>query len=193
MPNWGLVMKDKQNGHKGTGRKVSRVEPYEAKTGLIRATDAKPLRVPPAKLLRAEQLLLQGESQRQVAKKLHVSRNTTSKIVESDGFQKVIMDSREKLFQIVPVALESFRNAVAVDGRLARDFLAELGVFPGREAMLALAAPKPSMTPEERGSLRQAAMVGCVLLETEKNFGPTLSEDMKSKLKQMESLLAEPD
>ena len=180
----------------GTGQKpkdrvqsasVNRERPCEAKTGLIRAADAKPIRIPPGKLLRAQGLLLQGESQRQVARTLHVSRTTASKIIKSADFQNCITESREKLFGIVPEALESFRAAVEVDGYLAYRFLTDLGVSPDREAMLALANASSSMNREDQGGLRQAVLLAACMLESEKVYGTQLPEDIKARLKEMEN------
>jgi hypothetical protein len=162
--------------------------PTGTKTGLIKA-DAKPLRISPGKLLQVQGRLLQGESQRQIARELHVSRSTTTRVIRSQDFQKCITESREKLFGIVPEALESFRAAVRVDGAMAHEFLREMGIVPEREAMLALAQTIPSMTPEEAGRFRQSVMIGAVLLDSEKNYGAYLPEDVKTKLNEMKKFV----
>jgi hypothetical protein len=164
---------------------VNREGPCGTKTDLIRAAEAKPIRIPPGKLLRAQGLLLHGKSQRQVARTLHMSRTTASKIVKSADFQNFITESREKLFGIVPDALESFRSAVRVDGSLAHQFLMEIGIVPDRDAMLALANATPSS--EDQGYLRQAVMVAACMLEADKAYGSMLPEDVKARLKQMEN------
>jgi hypothetical protein len=133
--------------------------------------------------------LLQGESQRQIARELHVSRSTTTRVIKSQDFQKCITESREKLFGIVPEALESFRAAVRVDGAMAHEFLREMGIVPERDTMLALAQTIPSMTPEEAGRFRQSVMIGAVLLDSEKNYGAYLPEDVKTKLNEMKKFV----
>jgi hypothetical protein len=180
-------MMSKQNRQKGILKKVSRKEPCKAKTGLIRATKENPIRIPPGKLLRAQGLLLQGESQRQVARELHVSRNTVGKVVRTADFQGVIKEQRERLFSIVPTAVESLRAGVATDPHLAFALLRNLGIVPERDAMLALANATLSMPSEDQGYLRQAVMVAACMLEAEKAYGSILPEDIKTKLKKMEN------
>jgi plasmid maintenance system antidote protein VapI len=182
-----LAGRGRENAERVQSASVNHEGPSEAKTGLIRAAEAKPIRIPPGKLLRAQGLLLQGESQRQVARTLHVSRTTASKIIKSADFQNFITESREKLFGIVPEALESFRAAVEVDGYLAYRFLTDLGVRPDREAMLALANATPSTNREDQGGLRQAVMLAACMLESERVYGTELPDDIKARLKRMEN------
>jgi hypothetical protein len=167
---------------------VNRDVPSGTKPGLVKA-DAKPIRISPGKLLQVQGRLLQGESQRQIARELHVSRSTTTRVIKSQDFQKCITESREKLFGIVPEALESFRAAVRVDGAMAHEFLREMGIVPERDTMLALAQTIPSMTPEEAGRFRQSVMIGAVLLDSEKNYGAYLPEDVKTKLNEMKKFV----
>ena len=167
---------------------VNRDVPSGTKPGLVKA-DVKPIRISPGKLLQVQGRLLQGESQRRIARELHVSRSTTTRVIKSQDFQNCITESREKLFGIVPEALESFRAAVRVDGALAHQFLREMGIVPERDAMLALAQTIPSMTPEEAGRFRQSVMIGAVLLDSEKNYGTYLPEDVKTKLNEMKKFV----
>ena len=182
-----LAGRGRENVKRVQSASVNRERPCEAKTGLIRAAEAKPIRISPGKLLRAQGLLLQGESQRQVARTLHVSRTTASKIIKSADFQNCITESREKLFGIVPEALESFRSAVKVDGYLAYRFLTDVGVSPDREAMLALANATSSTNREDQGGLRQAVMLAACMLESQRVYGTELPEDIKARLKKMEN------
>jgi hypothetical protein len=168
--------------------RVDRDAPSGTKNGLVKA-DAKPIRISPGKLLQVQGRLLQGESQRQIARTLKVSRRTVVRVIKSQDFQNCITESREKLFGIVPEALESFRAAVRVDGAMAHEFLREMGIVPERDAMLALAQTIPSMTSEEAGRFRQSVMIGAVLLDSEKNYGAYLPEDVKTKLNEMKTLV----
>jgi hypothetical protein len=188
MPNMeATVMVYKQNRRKGKLKKAGRVEPCEAKTGLIRAAEVKPIRIPPGKLLRAQGLLLQGESQRQIARTLLVSRNTVGKVMRSEDFQSVIQEHRGRLFSIVPAAVDSLRAGVATDPHLAFALLRNLGVVPDREAMLALANATSSMNREDQGGLRQAVMLAACMLESERAYGTKLPDDIKARLKEMEN------
>jgi len=166
--------------------RVNRDAPSRTKNGLVEA-DAKPIRISPGKLLQVQGRLLQGESQRQIARELHVSRSTTTRVIKSADFQNFITESREKLFGIVPEALESFRAAVEVDGYFAYRFLTDLGISPDREAMLALANATSSMNREDQGGLRQAVMLAACMLESQKVYGTELPDDIKARLKKMEN------
>lgn len=176
-----------KNPNRVQSASVNRGKPCEAKTGLIRAAEAKPIRISPGKLLQVQGRLLQGESQRQVARELRVSRNTVGKVIQTPDFQSVIKEQRERLFSIVPAAVDSFRAAVEVDGYLAYRFLTDLGVSPDREAMLALANTTSSMNREDQGGLRQAVMLAACMLESERVYGTQLPDDIKARLKQMEN------
>lgn len=76
-----------------------------------------------------------------------------------------------------------------MDPHLAFALLRNLGIVPERDAMLALAQTIPSMTPEEAGRFRQSVMVGAVLLDSEKNYGAYLPEDVKTKLNEMKKFI----
>jgi hypothetical protein len=167
---------------------VNHDAPSGTKTGLVKA-DAKPIRISPGKLLQVQGRLLQGESQRQVARELRVSRRTVTKVIRTEDFQSVIQEQRERLFSIVPAAVDSLRVGVATDPHLAFALLRNLGIVPERDEMLALAQTIPSMTPEEAGRFRQSVMIGAVLLDSEKNYGAYLPEDVKTKLNEMKKLV----
>lgn len=183
---------------RGTGKKpknpnrvqsasVNRGKPCEAKTGLIRAAEAKPIRISPGKLLQVQGRLLQGESQRQVARELRVSRNTVGKVIQTPDFQSVIKEQRERLFSIVPAAVDSLRAGVATDPHLAFALLRNLGIVPDRAAMLALANATSSMNREDQGGLRQAVMLAACMLESQRVYGTELPDDIKARLKKMEN------
>ena len=167
---------------------VNREAPSGTKTGLIKA-DEKLIRISPGKLLQVQGRLLQGESQRQIARTLKVSRRTVVKVIRTEDFQSVIKEQRERLFSIVPAAVDSLRAGAATDPHLAFALLRNLGIVPERDEMLALAHVMPSMTPEEAGRFRQSVMVGAVLLDSEKNYGAYLPEDVKTKLNEMKKFV----
>jgi hypothetical protein len=165
---------------------VNREAPSGTKPGLIKA-DEKRIRIPPGKLLQVQGRLLQGESQRQIARELRVSRRTVVKVIRTEDFQSVIQEQRGRLFSIIPAAVDSLRAGVATDPHLAFALLRNLGVVPDREAMLALANATSSMNREDQGGLRQAVMLAACMLESEKVYGTQLPEDVKARLKQMEN------
>jgi hypothetical protein len=179
----------------GTGKKpkdrvqlarVNREVPSGTKTGLIRA-DEKRIRIAPGKLLQVQGRLLQGESQRQIARELRVSRNTVGKVIRSEDFQSVIQEQRGRLFSIVPAAVDSLRAGVSTDPHLAFALLRNLGIVPDREAMLSLANATSSTNREDQGGLRQAVMLAACMLESQNVYGTELPEDIKARLKKMEN------
>lgn len=145
-----------------------------------RSPESKPLRVPPGKIVQAQALLVQGHSQREIGRALHMSPMTVARIVKAEDFQSFIKEQQERLFAIAPVAIESFRARVASDGNLAFAFLKDIGIIPTREALVTMMTPAPPET--ETGEARQAFMVGCALLESRKNFGLDLPEDIEAVL-----------
>lgn len=127
------------------------------------------LRVPPGKIIKAQAMLIEGRSQREIGRTLHMSGHTIAHLVRAADFQGFIKEQQERLFGIVPVALESFRAEVAKNGVLAHTFLKDLGVIPSPEALAQFFnATKPR---SETGEERQARMLACVLLEARKNYG----------------------
>jgi hypothetical protein len=141
-----------------------------------RSRKSKPLRVPPGKIVQAQALLVQGHSQREISRTLHMSPMTVAKIIKAEDFQGFIKEMREKLFAFAPDALASFHAQVKVDGHLAYAFMKDLGIIPSREALVTLMNPAPSETVS--GEMQQAYMAACALLEGNKNFGIDLPADV---------------
>ena len=121
---------------------VNHNAPSGTKTGLIKA-DAKPIRISPGKLLQVQGRLLQGESQRQIARTLNVSRRTVVRVIKTENFVRHIKEMQERLFAIAPIAIESFRAQVATDGNLAYALLKDLQIIPTREALEQLRMRRP--------------------------------------------------
>jgi hypothetical protein len=145
-----------------------------------RSRKSKPLRVPPGKIVQAQALLVQGRSQRDIGRALHMSPMTVAKIIKTEDFQSFIKEMQERLFAIAPDALESFRAQVKMDGHLAYVFMKDIGIIPSREALVAMMAPAPTET--DAGLERQAHMVACVLLEAHKNLDVDLPKDIEDVL-----------
>ena len=130
------------------------------------------LRVPPAKRIKAQAMLVEGHSQREIGRTLHMSAHTVAKIVKTEDFAQHIKDMQQRVFAIAPDAIESFRKQVATDGKLAYAFLKDLQIIPSPQAMAQFMA---AATPAEAGLDRQARMLTDVLLESAKNFDVDLS------------------
>jgi hypothetical protein len=137
------------------------------------------LRVPPGKILKAEAMLVEGHSQREIGRKLHMSAHTVAKIVKTEDFAQHVKDMQQRVFAIAPDAVESFRKRVATDGNLAYAFLKDLQIVPSPQAMAQFMA---ATTPAETGDERQARMIGAVILESHRNFGVELTPDMENAL-----------
>jgi len=138
------------------------------------------LRVPPGKIIKAQAMLLEGHSQREIGRTLHMSGHTVAKVIKTEDFVRHIKEMQERLFAIAPIAIESFQAQVATDGYLAYAYLKDLQMIPTREA---LAQFLNTATPQtETGEERQARMLACVLLEGRKNYGLDLGEDFDTAM-----------
>ena len=107
------------------------------------------LRLSPAKIIKAEEMLLKGHTQREVGRTLHMSTHTVSRVVKTEHFQDFIREQRERLFGLASVALDSLRDGIANDPDLAYAFLKDLGIIPSRDAMVQLTATPSAQTPQE--------------------------------------------
>ena len=158
-----------------------RVAPSNAKNRVVADRRVPPLRVPPGKVLQAQSMLVQGHSNREMSRTLHMSTHTVAQIVRTPDFQQFIQEQREQLFGIAPVALESFRSRVALDGNLAYTFLKDVGIIPSRED-INLIKSVPAQT--ESGFERQARLVANLLLEGHENFNVDLPKSVEEALAQ---------
>jgi hypothetical protein len=160
-------------------RKPGRPGACKSKIRAERGAKSKALRVPPGKIVQAQALLVQGRSQRAIARELRVSPMTVAKIIKAEDFQIFIKEQQERVFGIVPIALESFRTEVATNGILAHAFLKDLGIIPSLEA---IAHFLNTATPTESGYERQARLVASVMLEAHEKLGVELPEDVTAAL-----------
>jgi hypothetical protein len=140
------------------------------------------LRIAPGKILKAEAMAVEGCSQREIARELHMSGHSVAKIIRSEDFQNFIRQQREQLFAIAPDALDSVRAGVATDPHLAYVFMKDLGIVPSREAMLNLAHVEPPAPSIEDRQARQIRMIAAVIEERHRVFGIELPDDMKEAL-----------
>ena len=119
----------------GKIRNVVRPGACRSKISAGRERKSRPLRVPPGKIVQAQALLVQGRSQRAIGRELRISPMTVAKIIRTENFQNFLKEQQERVFGIVPIALESFRAEVATNGILAHAFLKDLGIIPPPEAI----------------------------------------------------------
>jgi hypothetical protein len=159
--------------------KVRRVASSSVKKRVKPGRKVQSLRVPPGKIIKAQAMLVEGHSQREIGRTLHMSAHTVGKVVKREDFVHHITEMQERLFAIAPIAIQSFQARVATDGILAYTFLKDLGISPSPEAMARLFE---EATPADAGIDRQCQMVAAVLLESHKNFGVDLPENVKAAL-----------
>ena len=137
------------------------------------------LRVPPGKRLKAEAMLVEGHSQREISRTLHMSEHIVAKIVNTEDFAQHIKEMQERVFGIAPDAIESFRKQVATDGKLAYAFLKDLQIIPSPQAIAEFMA---AATPAESGYERQKRMLVDVLLSGREAYGTPLPPEMEKVL-----------
>jgi hypothetical protein len=140
------------------------------------------LRVAPGKILKAEAMAIEGCSQREIGRELHMSGHSVAKIIRSEDFQNFIRQQREQLFAIAPLALETVLAGVMTDSHLAYAFLKDIGIIPPREVMLNLAHVEPPAPSIEDRQARQIRMIATVIEERHRVFGIELPDDMKAAL-----------
>jgi hypothetical protein len=128
-----------------------------------------PLRVPSGKIIKAQAMLIEGHSMREVSRNLHMSAHTVAKVVKTQDFVRHIKKMQERLFAFAPDALRSFHNQLKTDGHLAYVFLKDLGIMPSPEAMAQFLNAATSQT--ETGEERQARLLASVLIEARNNYG----------------------
>jgi hypothetical protein len=162
--------------------KQPRTASSSSKNGVPQFQKAGVPRVAPGKIIKAQTMLIEGYSQREIGRVLHLSPHTVAKVVKTEDFQNFIREQREQLFGIASLALESFRALAATDGRLAYIFLKDLGVVPDRNAMLNLAHVEPPPPSKEDRDTRQTNVIAAVIQQRHKVFGIELPDDMKAAL-----------
>jgi hypothetical protein len=140
------------------------------------------LRVPPGKLIKAQAMLVQGHSNREISRTLHMSTHTVAKAIRTEEFQSFRREMQEQLFAIAPDALASFRAAVRMDGHLAYIFMKDLGIVPTAETLSRLLNPPSATTPEEERLERQVRGMAACILESHRTFGIDLPANMQRVL-----------
>ena len=167
--------------HSQNGRSAKEPHPA-ASSRKNRATSrrkAQSLRVPPGKIIKAQAMLIEGHSQREVGRTLHMSAHTVAKVIKTEHFLDHIKQMQERLFAIAPDALASFHAQVKVDGHLAYAFLKDLQIIPTREALSQFVN---AATPTESGAERQARLIGSVLFEANQQMGVGLGPEIEEVL-----------
>ena len=162
--------------------KRPRIAASNIESGIRGGRKVQSLRVAPGKIIKAQTMLVEGCSQREISRVLEMSPHTVAKLIKTEDFQNYIRSQREQLFGIASLALESLRALVATDGRLAYILLKDLGVIPDREAMLNLAHVEPPPQNKDERDARQINLIAAVIQQRHKVFGIELPAEMTAAL-----------
>ena len=68
--------------------------------------------------MKAQAMLIEGHSQREVGRTLHMSAHTVAKVIKTEDFVDHIKQMQERLFAIAPDTLASFHAQVKLDGQV---------------------------------------------------------------------------
>lgn len=164
----------------GRSAKVRRVASSSIKNRVRSRRKVQSLRVPPGKIIKAQAMLVEGHSQREVGRTLHMSAHTVAKVVKTENFLDHIKQMQERLFAIAPDALASFHAQVKMDGHLAYAFLKDLQIIPTREALAQFV--NAATASSETGYERQARLIAAVLLEGREHLGLDLGPQIEEAL-----------
>jgi hypothetical protein len=140
------------------------------------------LRVSPAKIIKAEEMLFKGHTQREVGRTLHMSTHTVARVVKTEHFQDFIREQRERLFGLASVAIESVQEGLSTDPHLAYAFLKDLGIIPSRDAMMQLGATPSAQTSQEEREERQRHFIAAAIQERHRVFEIELPDDIKEAM-----------
>ena len=126
-------------------------------------------------------MLVEGHSQREVGRTLHMSAHTVAKVIKTEDFVDHIKQMQERLFAIAPDALASFHAQVKMDGHLAYVFLKDLQIIPTRDALAQFVnAATPSSS--ETGFQRQCRLIASVLFEANQQMEVPLGPEIETAL-----------
>jgi hypothetical protein len=162
--------------------KQPHVASYSTENGTRGGRKVQSLRVAPGKIIKAQTMLVEGCSQREIGRALMMSPHTVAKLIKTEDFQNYIRSQREELFGITSLALDSVRAGVMTDPHLAYVFLKDLGIVPDRNAMLNLAHLEPPPPSKEDRDARQTNVIAAVIQQRYKVFKIELPDDMKAAL-----------
>jgi hypothetical protein len=158
------------------------VASYSIKNGTRGGRKVQSLRVTPGKIIRAQAMLVEGCSQREISRALEMSPHTVAKLIKTEDFQNFIRSQREQLFGIASLALDSLLAGVTTDPHLAYVVLKDLGIVPDRNTMLNLAHIEPPPQSKDERDARQTNLIAAVIQQRYKVFNIELPDDMKGAL-----------
>jgi predicted transcriptional regulator len=165
-----------------TGLKSRKVEQTGACRSKISAGRSKsnPLRVPPGKIVQAQAMLVEGRSQREIGRTLHISPMTVSRILKAEDFQALVREQRLRIFSHAAKIVDSVIAAAITDPYLGYQLLKDFGVIPERGAGLQNNPKNLATTREEDLEARVIHGMAAVMLERHKIFGIELPDELEA-------------
>jgi predicted transcriptional regulator len=139
--------------------------------------------VPPGKIAQAQALLIQGRSQREIGRTLHISPMTVAKIMKAEDFQAAITEARQQLFSQLPAIVNCVIRGAMTDPYLGYSLLKDIGVIAKYDSFIAPEKPAPS-TEEERQQ-RQINAIAAVIQERRRVFGIQLPDEMEKAMEKV--------
>ncbi len=141
-----------------------------------KATKGRGSYLPKPKILRIQQRYIAGENKSEIARNENCDRETVARIVKFPEVQNFIAQQQQEFFGLIPDAMAAVRYALQVerDPHVAYRVLEATGVAPHPGERL----EAPAATAEDREE-HQAHGLAAVILETHRNFGFELPDEMK--------------
>jgi hypothetical protein len=170
------VRSDMNNGF-GGHRSAKRVAGNRLNRGAYRSksrfcSDIQMIRVPPAKLIQAQSLLIQGHSQREIGRTLHISPMTVAKVAKSRDFQTVIQDAQQRLIAQLSAVVDCVIDGAKRDPYLGYKLLKDLGVIAVPDADFQTISGGAA-TADEALAQRQIACIATALSRKRAAVAPT--------------------
>jgi hypothetical protein len=160
-------------GHRSTkrvaGNRLSRGA-YRSKSRFC--SDIQMIRVPPAKLIQAQALLIQGHSQREIGRTLHISPMTVARVAKSRDFQTVIQDAQQTLIAQLSAVVDCVIDGAKRDPYLGYKLLKDLGVIAVPDADFQRISGGAA-TADEALAQRQIACIATALSRKRAAVAPT--------------------
>lgn len=184
---------------KGNSKKIKQQGGYVNRHSRTSPTILKNMTTPPQVQEKVKEMYAAGCSMRVIQEELGVCAPTISKIVRAEDFDKVRVETREKIFGMVDDLLKSITYAVKnePDGRLAHTVLRDLGILQEQTKQHKLQVEKGSVIDlsaadvEKRDRDLAAQWVqkfGVLTLEKAVVYGTSLPEEMPLSEKELKKI-----
>ena|ERR1700720_19026 len=161
--------------------RVAHVGASRSKIG-ARSGKSKPFRVPRAKIVQVQALLMQGRSQRKIGRMLHVSPMTVARISTAEDFQTAIREAQEKIFSNLSAIADTLIAGAIADPYLGYQLLKDFGVIPGNAARFLDSLKKINPTPEQIRAERVIRHIADAMSEHHRQFEVGKRDDFQGEV-----------